>query len=213
MATANIEEKLSRLPASPGVYIMKDHSGEVLYIGKAKELRSRVRSYFREAFDGRYTVKFLAARVADIDYLVTSNEKEALFLEDTLIKQHKPRYNILLKDSKTYVSIKITMKEPFPRILVTRQPKKDGSRYFGPYVSAREVRDTIKFLRRIFPLCTCSSSEFRNRVRPCLDYQLGLCSAPAAGKIADAAYRELVEGAVMFLEGRNRELLKNLKRR
>jgi len=211
MATANIEEKLSRLPASPGVYIMKDHSGEVLYIGKAKELRSRVRSYFREAFDGRYTVKFLAAKVADIDYLVTSNEKEALFLEDTLIKQHKPRYNILLKDSKTYVSIKITMKEPFPRILVTRQPKKDGSRYFGPYVSAREVRDTIKFLRRIFPLCTCSSSEFRNRARPCLDYQLGLCSAPAAGKIADAAYRELVEGAIMFLEGRNRELLKNLK--
>jgi excinuclease ABC subunit C len=211
MTTVNIEEKLSRLPASPGVYIMKNSSGEVLYIGKAKDLRSRVRSYFREAGDGRYTVRFLAAKVADIDYIVTSNEKEALFLEDTLIKQHKPRYNILLKDSKTYVSIKITMKEPFPRILVTRLRRKDGSRYFGPYVSAREVRETIKFLRRIFPMCTCSSSEFRNRARPCLDYQLGLCSAPAVGQITEAAYRELVDSAIMFLEGRNRELLKKLK--
>ena len=211
MTTATIEEKLSRLPASPGVYIMKDHSGEVLYIGKAKELRSSVRSYFRGAGDGRYTVRFLAAKVVDIDYIVTSNEKEALFLEDTLLKQHKPRYNIQLKDSKTYVSIKITMNEPFPRILVTRLRRKDGSRYFGPYVSAREVRETIKFLRRIFPLCTCSSAEFRNRTRPCLDYQLGLCSAPATGHITEAAYRELVDGAVMFLEGRNRELLKKLK--
>ncbi|MCC6503027.1 MAG: excinuclease ABC subunit UvrC [Deltaproteobacteria bacterium] len=211
MTTATIEEKLSRLPASPGVYIMKDHSGEVLYIGKAKELRSRVRSYFRGAGDGRYTVRFLAAKVVDIDYIVTSNEKEALFLEDTLLKQHKPRYNIQLKDSKTYVSIKMTMNEPFPRILVTRLRRKDGSRYFGPYVSAREVRETIKFLRRIFPLCTCSSAEFRNRTRPCLDYQLGLCSAPATGHITQAAYRELVDGAVMFLEGRNRELLKKLK--
>lgn len=211
MTAVNIEEKLGRLPATPGVYIMKNTSGEVLYIGKAKDLRSRVRSYFREAGDGRYTVKFLAAKVADIDYIVTSNEKEALFLEDTLLKQHKPRYNIRLKDSKTYVSIKITMKEPFPRILVTRQRKKDGSRYFGPYVSAREVRETIKFLRRIFPLCTCSSSEFRNRARPCLDYQLGLCSAPAVGYITEAAYRELIDNAIMFLEGRNRELLKKLK--
>jgi len=206
-----IEDKLSRLPAFPGVYIMKNASGEVLYIGKAKDLRSRVRSYFRESGDGRYTVRFLAAKVADIDYIVTSNEKEALFLEDTLLKQHKPRYNIRLKDSKTYVSIKITMKEPFPRILVTRQRKKDGSRYFGPYVSAREVRETIKFLRRIFPLCTCSQAEFRNRTRPCLDYQLGLCAAPAVGYISEAAYRELVDNAIMFLEGRNRELLKKLR--
>ncbi len=211
MNAVSIEEKLARLPATPGVYIMKNASGEVLYIGKAKDLRSRVRSYFRESGDGRYTVRFLAAKVADIDYIVTSNEKEALFLEDTLLKQHKPRYNIRLKDSKTYVSIKITMKEPFPRILVTRQRKKDGSRYFGPYVSAREVRETIKFLRRIFPLCTCSAAEFRNRTRPCLDYQLGLCSAPAVGYISEAAYRELIDNAIMFLEGRNRELLRKLK--
>lgn len=211
MTEVDIEEKLARLPASPGVYIMKGRSGEVLYIGKAKELRGRVRSYFRSSGDGRYAVRFLAAKVVDIDYIVTSNEKEALFLEDTLLKQHKPRYNIRLKDSKTYVSIKVTMKEPFPRILVTRHRKKDGSRYFGPYVSAREVRETIKFLRKIFPLCTCSTAEFRNRTRPCLDYQLGLCSAPATGHITPEAYAELVDGAVLFLEGRNRDLLKKLK--
>ncbi len=207
----DIEEKLKKLPALPGVYIMKDRAAEVIYIGKAKNLKSRVRSYFQATGDTRYAVRFLAARTEDIDYIVTTNEKEALFLEDTLLKQHKPRYNIRLKDSKTYVSIKITLKEKFPRILVTRQIKKDGSRYFGPYVSARDVRETIKFIRRIFPLCTCSVSEFRNRVRPCLDYQLGLCSAPAVGLISEEAYRELVDSAIMFLEGRNRELLRTLR--
>ncbi|MDP2688596.1 MAG: excinuclease ABC subunit UvrC [Deltaproteobacteria bacterium] len=209
----NIEEKLKNIPSAPGVYLMKDASGEVLYIGKAKSLRARVRSYFRETGDTRYAVKFLSARVADIDYIVTANEKEALFLEDTLLKQHKPRYNIRLKDSKTYVSIKITLSDEYPRILVTRQIKKDGSRYFGPYPSARAVRETIKFIRRIFPLCVCSAGAFRNRVRPCLDYQMGLCSAPAAGYISREAYRELVDGAVMFLEGRNRELVRMLRER
>jgi len=206
-----MEEKLKKLPASPGVYIMKGSSGEVLYIGKAKNLKSRVRSYFPATGNGRYAVRFLASRAADIDYIVTANEKEALLLEDTLLKQHKPRYNIRLKDSKTYVSIKITLKDRFPKILVTRQIKNDGSRYFGPYVSARAVRETIKFIRRIFPLCTCSASVFNNRVRPCLDYQLGLCSAPAVGLVSEQAYRELVDSAIMFLEGRNRDLLRSLR--
>ena len=208
-----IEEKLAKLPSLPGVYIMKGATGEVLYIGKAKDLKARVRSYFRETGDGRYTVRFLASKVEDIDYIVTTNEKEALLLEDTLLKSHKPRYNIRLKDSKTYVSIKITLNEKFPRILVTRQRKKDGSRYFGPYISAREVRETIKFIRHIFPLCVCSLSEFRNRSRPCLDYQLGLCPAPAVGMITEEAYGELVDNAIMFLEGKNRELLRKLRER
>lgn len=207
----NIEEKLKNIPVSPGVYLMKDKDGDVIYIGKAKSLRSRVRSYFRETGDTRYAVKFLAARVENIDYIVTVNEKEALLLEDTLVKQHKPKYNIRLKDSKTYVSIRVTINEKFPRITVTRQIKKDGARYFGPYTSARDVRDTIKFLRRIFPLCTCSPSVFKNRVRPCLDYQLGLCAAPAVGLISEEAYRELVDAAILFLEGKNRELVKKLK--
>jgi len=208
-----IEEKLKALPVAPGVYIMRGKDGVALYIGKAKSLRSRVRSYFRETGDGRYAVKFLARMVADIDCIVTTNEKEALLLEDTLIKQHRPKYNISLKDSKTYVSIKITMAEKYPRILVTRQVKKDGSRYFGPYPSARAVRETVKFIRRLFPLCVCSSSVFRNRVRPCLDYQLHLCSAPAVGLVTEEAYKDLVDGAVMFLEGRNKELVKALKGR
>lgn len=206
-----MEEKLKNLPAAPGVYIMKGKNGEVLYIGKAKSLRSRVRSYFRDGGDTRYSVKFITSRVEDIDYIVTANEKEALFLEDTLLKRHKPRYNIRLKDSKTYVSIKLTVQEKFPRILVTRHIKKDGSRYFGPYVSARDVRETIKFIRKIFPICTHSITGFRIKTRPCLDYQLGLCAGPEAGLISEAAYRELVNGAILFLEGRNRELIKILK--
>lgn len=206
-----IEDKLKSLPAAPGVYLMKGKSGEALYIGKAKNLRERVVSYFRSSGDSRPSVKFLASRATDIDWIITANEKEALFLEDTLLKKYKPRCNIRLKDSKTYCSIKITAYEKFPRILVTRDIKKDGGLYFGPYVSTRAVRDTVKFLRRLFPLRVCGESVFRNRVRPCLDYQLGLCAAPAMGLITEDGYKELVKGAVLFLKGKNRELLKLLK--
>lgn len=205
------KELLKNLPQSPGVYLMKDGKGEVLYIGKAKNIRNRVRSYFQETSDTRYAVKFLASKIADIGCLVTSNEKEALILEDTLLKKHKPRYNIRLKDDKTYVSIKLTIAEKFPRILVTRQIKKDGSRYFGPYASAQKARETVRFIRHIFPLCTCSPSEFENRVRPCLDFQLGICPAPCVNLISEEAYKELVDKTIMFLEGKNKELLKGLK--
>lgn len=180
-------------------------------MGKARSLRARVRSYFRATGDGRYAVRFLASKTAVIDYIVTDNEKEALFLEDTLLKKFKPRYNIRLKDSKTYASIKITVGEKFPRILVTRQVKKDGSMYFGPYVSARGVREMIKTLRRVFPLCVRASARLPRMTRPCLDYQLGLCSAPGAGLIGEEDYRKIVDGAVMFLSGRNRELIKDLE--
>lgn len=209
----DIEAKLKLLPQSPGVYIMKGRSGVVLYIGKAKNLRSRVASYFRSSGDTRYAVRFLSSKVEDIDWIVTLNETEALLLEDTLLKRHKPKYNIQLKDSKTYVSIKITLKDEFPRITVTRQIKKDGSKYFGPYVSSRTVRDMLKFIRKIFPLRTCSQAVFNNRSRPCLDYQLGICAAPAAGYISAQAYRGLVDGAILFLEGKNSELVRLLKAR
>ncbi len=206
-----IEEQLRALPASPGVYIMKGPSGGVLYVGKARSLRSRVRSYFHGPGDGRYAVRFLASRTAIIDYIVTDNEKEALFLEDTLLKKFKPRYNIRLKDSKTYVSIKITTGERFPRILVTRQVKKDGSKYFGPYVSARAVREMIKTIRRVFPLCVRASARLPRTARPCLDYQLGLCSGPSAGLISEEDYGRIVHGAVLFLSGRDRELIRGLE--
>jgi len=207
-----IEEQLKRLPTSPGVYLMKAPDGTILYIGKAANLRSRVRSYFRASGDGRYAVRFLAKKTTFIDYIVTGSEKEALFLEDTLLKKHKPKYNIRLKDSKTYVSIKISLADKFPRILITRQIKKDGSRYFGPYVSANAVRAMVKMIRKVFPLCVRSSARLKNTKRPCLDYQLGLCSAPGAGMINEADYRAIVEGAILFLSGRNSELLKNLKK-
>src|SRR3990167_9115034 len=201
------QERLKDLPQSPGVYLMKGNKGEVLYIGKAKNIKNRVRSYFQSTSDTRYTVKFLASKVVDLEYIVNTNEKEAIILEDTLLKKYKPKYNIRLKDDKTYVSIKLTLAEKFPRILITRQIKKDGSRYFGPYASAQKARETVRFIRHIFPLCTCSPSEFRNRVRPCLDYQLGICSAPCINLISDTAYKELVDKTIMFLEGRNKDLL------
>src|SRR3989338_1797121 len=222
-------ESIRGLPKSPGVYLMKGNKGEVLYIGKAKNIRNRVRSYFHSSADTRYTVKFLASKVSDIEYLITTNEKEALILEDTLLKKYKPRYNIRLKDDKTYVSIKLTLSEKYPRILITRQIKKEGGRsplkpapacfkrgvcgdkYFGPYASAQKARETVKFTRRLFPMCTCSPSEFRNSVRPCLDYQLGICSAPCVNFISEAAYKELVDKTILFLEGRNKELLYALK--
>src|SRR3989304_7086250 len=222
-------ERLKDMPQSPGVYLMKGNKGEVLYIGKAKNIRNRVRSYFRDTTDTRYTVKFLASKVSDIEYLITTNEKEALILEDTLLKKYKPRYNIRLKDDKTYVSIKITLSEKYPRILITRQIKKEGGRsplkpapacfklgvcgdkYFGPYASAQKARETVRFIRRLFPLCTCSPSEFRNRIRPCLDYQLGICSAPCVTLVSETAYMEFVNKTIMFLEGKNKELLSELK--
>ncbi|OGP12248.1 MAG: excinuclease ABC subunit C [Deltaproteobacteria bacterium RIFCSPLOWO2_12_FULL_43_16] len=204
-------ERLKDMPQSPGVYLMKGNKGEVLYIGKAKNIRNRVRSYFQETSDTRHTIKFLASKIHDIEYLVTTNEKEAIILEDTLLKKYKPRYNIRLKDDKTYVSIKLTLQEKFPRILIIRQIKKDGSRYFGPYPSAQKARETVRFVRHIFPLCTCSPSEFKNRVRPCLDYQLGICSAPCVNFISETAYKELVDKTTLFLEGRNKELLSELK--
>jgi excinuclease ABC subunit C len=206
----NLEEKITSLPTTSGVYLMKGRRG-IIYIGKAANLRSRVRSYFRKSGDTRYAARFLASKVVDVEFILTTNEKEALILEETLLKKHRPRYNIRLKDDKTYVSIKMTMNEDFPRILVTRRVIKDGSRYFGPYASSGMVRDTIKFIRRIFPLCVCSVHEFRNRVRPCLDYQMGICSSPGAGKITKEDYAHIVEGAVLFLEGKNRDLLKMLK--
>ncbi len=209
------QDKLKRLPSLPGVYIFKGRKGEVLYIGKAKSLRTRVLSYFRSSTknsNARYAVRFLAERTEDIEYIVTTNEKEALILEDTLLKKHRPRYNIRLKDDKTYLSIKLTVNEEFPRILTTRRVKKDGARYFGPYASAGKAKETVKLLRHIFPLCVCSPSTFRNMVRPCLDHQLGICAAPAVGLITKEAYAEIVKGAIMFLQGRNLQLVKHLKR-
>ena len=208
---AALEEKLAAVPPSPGVYLLKERGGTVIYVGKAKSLRARVWSYFRGG-DGRSQVRFLVQRVRDIECLVTRNEKEALLLEDSLIKQFKPRYNIRLKDDKSYVSVKIT-KHDWPRVVVTRRIVKDGGRYFGPFHSAAAVRDTLDIIRKVFPLRTCSDVVFRNRSRPCLEYQIKRCLGPCVLPVDRADYGEHLRAVELLLEGRDSSLRKMLEER
>ena len=205
----SIEDKLAAVQPRPGVYLLKDRSGKVIYVGKAKNLRNRVRQYFRGG-DERTQVRFLMQKVADLETLVTSNDNEAFILENNLIKQYKPRYNIRLKDDKSYVSVKVTLQDPWPRILVTRKIVKDGSRYFGPYVSAWSVRETLNLIRKIIPLRTCSDPVFRNRSRPCLEYQIKRCLAPCCLDVSRETYMEHLHRAMMLLEGKSQQLVKQL---
>ncbi len=208
-----LEAKVARFPTRPGVYLMKDAQGRVLYVGKAKNLRARVRTYFREGADGRPRVRFLMARVADVDFVVTDTEKEALILENTLIKRHRPRYNVDLRDDKTYLSLRLDVQNPFPRLTMTRRIVPDGSLYFGPYSSARALRETVDLIHRIFPLRQCRDREFRARTRPCLYCQMRGCLAPCCGRVTPEAYREMVDQVVAFLRGRSQELLETLRAR
>ena len=212
------------MPAEPGVYLLRDRAGaaagkevgkslgKVLYVGKAKSLRSRVRAYFREGGDTRFQVRFLMKRVGDFDVLVTHSEKEALILENNLIKQYRPRYNIRLKDDKSYLSAKMT-NHPWPRIMVTRKIVRDGGKYFGPFGSADGLRETIDVIRKVFPLRTCSDAVFRNRSRPCIEYQIKRCLGPCCLPVDRAEYEDHLHAAQMLLEGRNLEVLKQLRER
>jgi excinuclease ABC subunit C len=204
--------RLAALPADPGVYLLKDRAGKVIYVGKAKSLRSRVQSYFRGG-DERYQVQFLVRRVGDLECLVTRNEKEALILENNLIKQYKPRYNIRLKDDKSYVSVKITSADAWPRVLVTRRIARDGSRYFGPFHSASAVRDTLDVIRKVFPLRTCSDPVFKNRTRPCLEYQIKRCLGPCVLPVDRVEYEGHLRAVTLLLEGKDVQLRKLLEDR
>jgi excinuclease ABC subunit C len=206
-----LEERLATVPPRPGVYLLKDRHGKVIYVGKAVSLRARVRTYLRGG-DERSQVRFLVGKLADFDTLVTASEKEALILENNLIKQYRPRYNIRLKDDKSYVSVKVTVQDPWPRVLVTRRIVKDGSRYFGPFHSASAVRDTLDTIRKIFPLRTCSDPVFRNRSRPCIEYDIKRCLGPCVLPVDRAAYDEHLRQAMLLLEGRNREVVAALER-
>ncbi|TAK00392.1 excinuclease ABC subunit UvrC [bacterium] len=206
------EEKLDSLPPQPGVYLMRDRGGKVIYVGKAKDLRARVRAYFRSG-DGRSQIEFLLRRVEDVETLVTSNEKEALILENNLIKQYKPRYNIRLKDDKSYLSIKVNVRHPWPRIIATRKIVKDGSRYFGPYSSAFAVRETLDIIEKHFLLRNCTEHNFRNRARPCLQYQIKRCLAPCVLPVDPKEYQENLKRALLFIEGKRQELVEELRRK
>ncbi len=205
-------EKLANLPSRPGVYLMRDEKGKVIYVGKAKDLRARVRAYFHSP-DGRCQVEFLVRRVADIESLVTSSDKEALILENNLIKQYKPRYNIRLKDDKSYLSIKVTTQHPWPRIFTTRKIVKDGNRYFGPFSSAVAARETLDIIEKHFLLRNCTEHNFKNRSRPCLQYQIKRCLAPCVLAVSQDEYRERVRQAILFIEGKQSQLLAELKDR
>jgi excinuclease ABC subunit C len=208
-----LQEKIRQLPAAPGVYIMRDADGEIIYVGKARSLRQRVRSYFGASADSRYQVRFLMAKCADIDIVLTDTEKEALLLENTLIKQHRPRYNLDLKDDKTYFSLRLDPNEQFPRFTLVRKIPRDGARYFGPYASASAARDVLRQLLRMFPLRHYPLARCMARKRPCLYHQIGLCSAPCNGLTTAEEYAALVEGAMLFLEGKSKQLVAEFKRR
>ncbi len=204
---------LRRQPTSAGVYLMKDSRGEILYVGKAKNLRARLRSYMQAERDTRPQIKFLMERATTIETIVTDTEKEALILENTLIKKHRPRYNIHLRDDKTFVSLRIDLRDEFPMLDVVRQVRQDGARYFGPFASSSALRQTLKEIYRIFPLRHYPPKKCRQRGRPCLFYQIGQCSAPCHGHITREDYKKLVDGVLALLEGRKGEVVDLLRQR
>jgi len=206
-------EAIKHFPTSAGVYIMKDGAGKTIYVGKALNLKKRVGSYFNRSGDSRYQIRFLMGRVETIEWLVTDTEKEALILENNLIKEHRPRYNLSLRDDKTYFSLRLDPAEEFPRLTIIRKVVRDGARYFGPYSSATAAREVLKELCRLFPLRHYPLKTCRQRKRPCLYYQLRQCSAPCFGKISAKEYAGLVEGASLFLSGRNRDIVRLYRER
>jgi len=208
-----LEDKLREIPQACGVYLFKDRRQKVIYVGKAVNLRSRVRSYFQATGDQRPLVEHLRPRIADLDWVVVANEKEALILENNLIKQFKPRFNINLKDDKTFLSIRLDRRKPFPRLELVRRYKEDGARYFGPYSSAASVRETLRLVNTVFPIRKCPDAVFRNRTRPCLYHEIGRCLAPCVGLCDEATYRELLDEVELFLRGRNQELAERLRAR
>ena len=204
--------RLKNAPASPGVYLMKDKDGKVIYVGKAGNLKDRIRNYFGRT-DGRSMVSFLIAKVRDVEFILTDTEKEALILENNLIKEHRPRYNVNFRDDKTYFNIRMDPAAAFPRFQLVRRPRRDGARYFGPYPSSAAAKETLRFIQSIFRLRTCTDREVLFRKRPCIEYQIKRCLAPCAGFIDRASYEGLVSDSMAFMEGRERKLVADLSSR
>ncbi len=208
-----LEEKLQHLPDAPGVYLMKDAGGHIIYIGKAVSLWNRVRSYFQKGAKGEKT-ETMVRQIVDLETIVTHTELEALILESTLIKKHHPRFNIVLRDDKNYPYLRFDLKSEFPRLEVTRRLKKDGATYYGPYVPAGGMWETLAIIRRTFPIAPCRM-EFKadKPIRPCVQFQIGRCIAPCSGEADKAQYLEIVEQVRLFLEGKDHDLLDRLKQR
>jgi excinuclease ABC subunit C len=204
-------KRSARLPTSPGVYLMKDSTGRIIYVGKAKNLRARVRSYFQEGqSDYRVFVALLEEVLADLETIVTPTEKSALLLERQLIQEHEPRFNVVWRDDKQYICLRVDVGQKYPRVETVRHMRKDGARYFGPYDSATAARNTLRVLNRHFQLRTCTDTVFKNRSRPCLEYQIGRCPAPCVYDIDESRYKDNVADVLLFLEGRAGALIERL---
>ena len=209
--TRRFSTRLAAVPLEPGVYLHRDAEGKVLYVGKSASLRDRLRSYFGSKKNLDPKSVELVSRIDDFEYIVTASEQEALLLENSLIKEHKPKYNIRLKDDKTYPYIKVDLAEDFPRIYVTRRTANDGARYFGPFASAGSVRKTLDLLKRLFPYRSCTKTITGNDSRPCLEYHIKRCVAPCTGYASKNDYSEVIAQVVMFLEGNTKEIVSDLK--
>src|SRR5256714_1034476 len=214
MLSEELQRKLESLPTQPGCYIMKDRAGAVVYVGKAVSLRARVAQYFQERTgDSRIFIPFLEDLLGDIEVMITPSEKDAILLENELIKKYRPRFNIRLRDDKNFISLRLSRTHPYPRLEVVRRVRKDGARYFGPYSSASSIRETLGIVNRHFQLRTCTDSVMANRRRPCLQYQIKRCPAPCVYSVSQEEYRRSVDEVALFLEGKADELTAQLEGR
>ncbi|MBN2516278.1 MAG: excinuclease ABC subunit UvrC [Deltaproteobacteria bacterium] len=207
-----LKDSVHNAPRRTGIYLMKDEHNNVIYVGKSKNLRTRVRSYFGGK-DTRPMIPFLMSRVKDMEFIVTNTEKEALILENSLIKKHKPRYNVTFKDDKNYFNIRIDLRDKFPRLQLVRRIKRDGARYFGPYSSSAAVKETLQLLQKVFPLRTCKDVEFNARQRPCIEYEIKRCLAPCCNLIGSEEYERIVKDVILFMDGHGEKLISKLKKR
>jgi excinuclease ABC subunit C len=209
-----VESQLKNLPAKPGVYLFRDGDGEVLYVGKAKSLRSRVRSYFQKTTDGRVQIRQLPGRVGDVEVIVTGSEVEALHLEQNLVKRHRPPFNVRLRDDKSFPYIAVTVEDEYPRVMFTRERHRPGVWYFGPYANAKKVRETLDVLNRVFRYRPCEGPKpGRHSGIPCLDYHIDRCLAPCVGYVSPEDYRAIVDGVIEFLSGDVKPIQRELERR
>lgn len=208
-----LERKIKELPECTGVYMMKNAGGRIIYVGKAVNLKNRVRSYFTSQHADSPKTRVLVSHIRDLEYIITDNEIEALILESNLIKEHKPKYNIRLTDDKNYPYLRVTVQEPYPRIEIARSRKKDGARYFGPYTNTGYINETLRLLKRIFPVRSCKQATFARQARPCLNAHIERCAAPCCGRISPEDYRKMIDEVVLFLEGKQEALIKALKKR
>ena len=212
MVSERFGEQLRILPTRPGVYLMRDRAGKVIYVGKAASLKDRVSSYFGSQEGHSPKIRKLVATIADLDFILTDNEVEALILENNLIKRYRPGFNVRLRDDKNYPYIKIDLQNQWPRVYMVRGQERDGARYFGPFTSARSVRQTLDLLKRLFPYCTCDVCVTGKQGRPCLDYYINRCLAPCLGKVTPEDYRRVIKQVILFLEGRQEKVVKELRR-